>query len=131
MIAPVGSLTLEEHAWNAYPTSKTILTSKYFGDKFNLTIESRHLAGVMTKVDSTSQQLVDIADKNVLEAKDYTAVDDPRMFSSSSYPSPLYGDGADSWMTDMQSHADGMTCYKKVSVECRIFGVQSQLESMI
>lgn len=35
-------MVLEERAWNAFPYCKTILTNRFLGERFSLTIESMH-----------------------------------------------------------------------------------------
>lgn len=47
-IAPASALKLEEKAWNAYPRCKTVLSNPFLGDRFELTIETIHLADAGT-----------------------------------------------------------------------------------
>merc|ERR1712064_27744 len=45
MIAPKGSLTIDEKAWNAYPYCKTVITNPgYMKENFTIKLETYHYA---------------------------------------------------------------------------------------
>jgi hypothetical protein len=130
---PGSALKLDEKAWNAYPYCKTVLKSPWMGDNFTFTIESRHFndEGQQENVHNlTAEQLkkrevdfIDIAADKV-DKKDYKKEEDPtQVRSEKAHRGPL----VEAWKTQ-QPH---MCCYKLVTVEFKMFGLQGKVESFL
>eukprot|EP00695_Tsukubamonas_globosa_P000893 TRINITY_DN1832_c0_g1_i1.p1 TRINITY_DN1832_c0_g1~~TRINITY_DN1832_c0_g1_i1.p1 ORF type:complete len:280 (-),score=104.37 TRINITY_DN1832_c0_g1_i1:169-1008(-) len=132
---PATALDIHEEAWNAYPHCKTVLTSPFLGGKFNITVETRHApdAGTQNNIhglDDAKLKLrevdnIDIA-FDAIDPKQYNAAEDPQLYKSEKTGrGPLNEKG---WQTKV---SPVMCCYKLVTVECRIFGVQGTVESSV
>lgn len=131
---PGSALKLEEKAWNAYPYCKTVLKSPFMGDSFTFTIESRHFndEGKQENVHNLSADMlkkrevdfIDIAADKLGDPKTYKKEEDPTLVASSKTGrGPLVGD----W----KQKSPLMTCYKLVTVEFKMFGLQSKVESFL
>ena len=95
-VAPTGSLTLEEEAWNAYPYCKTVYTNKgYMKDNFRIEIITWHKEDRVTRTDTTikhhtltesesGKRTVDFIDivNDAVSSNDYKAEEDPKKFHS-------------------------------------------------
>jgi len=134
-LAPSGSLTLHEKAWNAYPYCRTVYTNDYMKDAFHIVIETRHEPGTgdIENVHSLSPQhlkkrVVDVIDiaNDKCDARDYKEEEDPTKFKSEkSGRGPLQE-------KDWKSKQDPvMTCYKLYHVEFKWFGLQSVVENKV
>lgn len=132
-IIPGSALKLEEKAWNAYPYCKTVLKNGWMGDSFTFTIESRHFNddGQQENVHNLTPQLlkkrevdfIDIA-ADKLEKKDYKPEEDPSLVrSEKANRGPL----TEGW----KEKKPIMTCYKLVTVEFKMFGMQSMVEKFL
>jgi len=130
---PGSALKLEEKAWNAYPYCKTVLKNQWMGDSFTFTIESRHFNdnGQQENVHGlTPEQLkkrevdfIDIA-ADKIDKKEYKKEEDPTLVrSEKAGRGPL----TEGWK-DKQPI---MTCYKLVTVEFKMFGLQGKVESFL
>jgi len=131
-IIPSSALKLEERAWNAYPYCKTVITSPFLGEKFTFTIESRHAADDGTQPNPhgldekqlKAREMVDVIDIGIdkVEEKDYKKEEDPSLVrSEKASRGPL----AEGWI---KSSNPIMCCYKLVTVEFKVFGMQSKVE---
>jgi len=131
-IIPSSALKLEERAWNAYPYCKTVITSPFLGEKFTFTIESRHAADDGTQPNPhgldekqlKAREMVDVIDIGIdkVEKKDYKKEEDPSLVrSEKASRGPL----AEGWI---KSSNPIMCCYKLVTVEFKVFGMQSKVE---
>merc|ERR1711953_1030327 len=140
MIAPKGSLTIDEKAWNAYPYCKTVITNPGYmiENVHNLDAKAWKQVEVVT---------IDIAlDKKNLSANDYKEETDPRLYKHEpSGRGPL----SSTWLTEIQQKCKSieaaremnmeqkeempqvMTCYKLVSVKFKWFGLQNRVEKYV
>ena len=133
-LAPASALKLEEEAWNGYPHCKTVLTSPFLGERFHLTITSLHEAdaGTQQNVHKLDEKMlkerqvvfIDVANDE-LEAKDYDAAYDPKLFKSATTGrGPLEG----AWQNSANPI---MCCYKLVEFKFRVFPIESRVESFV
>ncbi|KAM9318626.1 phosphatidylinositol transfer protein alpha isoform-like [Pholidichthys leucotaenia] len=161
LLAPPGALEVTEEAWNAYPycrtsefqstvyvhmtssklTLQTVLTNDYMKDKFMIKIETWHKpdmgeeCNVHHICESDWQKAevvhVDIADKSLV--KNYKTETDPAVFTPKKDNTKNRGPLKCDWKTCLanNSNCPHMCAYKLVTVECKIFGVQSKLENFI
>uniref|UniRef100_A0A3Q2VH07 Phosphatidylinositol transfer protein, alpha a n=1 Tax=Haplochromis burtoni TaxID=8153 RepID=A0A3Q2VH07_HAPBU len=144
-IAPKGSLTVHEKAWNAYPyfnliVSHSFLQNEYMKDNFMIKIETWH------KPDMGDQEnvhgldpdtwknaevvYIDIADKRQIDSKDYKEDEDPAKFrSEKTGRGPLGPD----WKKELPNKSDcpHMCAYKLVTVNFKWFGLQNKVENFI
>ena len=131
-IAPGSALKLEEEAWNGYPYCKTVLTNPFLGERFRLTITSKHEAdtGKLENVHNLEGKtlkdrevvMIDVANDKV-EEKDYHEHTDPRKFKSEKTGRGPLGDN---WL---ESTSPVMCCYKLVELKFKVFGLESSVES--
>ena len=129
-----SGLTAHEESWNAYPYSKTVVSSPYMDNKFFIEIESFHCEGRGDKEnvlqldheklkDRTVIQ-IDIANDPIAE-KDYEEEEDPSKYKSiKSGQGPLTGD----WKSSAEPL---MTAYKLVSINFEWFGIQNRVEQFV
>lgn len=135
-IAPEGSLTVYEEAWNTYPDFKTTITNGYLKDNFHITITSRHrpFTGEYENphnIDSKDREnietvYIDIAN----DACDENECDPSKFISEKT------GRGAlgRTWIEDglkTLKESPMMCCYKLVEVKFKVFMMQGQIESVI
>ncbi|KAI3421962.1 hypothetical protein GPALN_012500 [Globodera pallida] len=134
---PSGSQTLHEHAWNAYPYCMTTLTNPdYMKDDLLVQIETIHLNDGGTTEnpfrltpDELSKRMlvnIDIAnDKEHLNKSDIRDETRPSMFRSEvTGRGPLRG----AWQENCEPM---MCCYKLVTVNFKLFGFQTLVESYL
>jgi len=155
-LMPKGSLVFHEHAWNAYPYCKTVITNPdYMKDRFEAKIETWHKSDLGTihnvhnldkkSLKSRDVVMIDIANDAVTR-NDYRAEFDPKIFKSvkQSHRAPL----RPSWIKDIQlaksgfdqgvqmglpekdlpSVPDHMCAYKLVTLKFQWLGFQSLVE---
>jgi len=130
---PGSALKLEEKAWNAYPYCKTVLKNQWMGDSFTFTIESRHFNdnGSQDNVHNlTPEQLkkrevdfIDIA-ADKIDKKEYKKEEDPALVKSEKAGRGPLTEG---WKEKQPL----MCCYKLVTVEFKMFGLQGKVESFL
>ncbi|KAL3320846.1 hypothetical protein Ciccas_000473 [Cichlidogyrus casuarinus] len=133
------ALVVTEEAWNAYPYCRTVITSDYFSpERFKLTIESYHapdmnmenahqLDGEHLKLRHV--QVLNIADE--AQARAFNVVNPD--FNPQAFISKKTGIGP---MTDPNWYEKDsvpirMCAYKLVTVQAKMFGVQTMLENFI
>lgn len=136
MLLPAGSNEVHEHAWNAYPYCRTILTNPgYMKDNFMVKIETIHAPdrGTQDNAHKLSPDLLkkrdvmflDIANDSV-SSRDYKPTEDPTKFSSTKTGrGPLIGK---KWRDDCEPV---MCAYKLVTVTFKWMGLQGRIESFI
>ena len=124
-----------EEAWNAYPVCKTVITNPgYMKENFKVEIESVHSEGNPWKEGKQNARETEVLDifryiflapnSNFLKCESFLYFRD-----KCSYLNLDLSKNYDSnWM---QSTQPIMTCYKTVTVHCKIFGLQTKLESLI
>ncbi|KAF7259284.1 hypothetical protein EG68_03083 [Paragonimus skrjabini miyazakii] len=138
LLAPRGSLEVDERAWNAYPYCRTIIENpKYMSDKFFLKIESIYVQDNVNEEnihqlppDLLSQRevvYIDIANDDLHSPSDYEPWCDPTKFQSvKTGRGPLVG--REWWKnTDMPI----MCAYKLVTCEFVWWGLQGRVETML
>lgn len=135
MIAPAGSLVLEEEAWNAFPYCRTILKNPaYMKDNFFIEVCTWHYndRGEQPNVHKLPPEklkirevkMIDIANDHI-DPRDYDPATDPTKFHSVvTGRGPLGKD----WI---KTSDPIMTSYKLVSCEFKWWGLQSTVESFI
>ncbi|XP_068440800.1 phosphatidylinositol transfer protein beta isoform-like [Clinocottus analis] len=139
-IAPKDSLLVKEEAWNAYPYCKTVITNVYMKEKFTLTIETWHKPDMgeeenvhgldQSQLDKRVVVDIDIADRSVINPKEYNPDHDPAIFKSEKTGRGPLGPN---WKKELAANPDcpHMCAYKLVSVEFKWFGLQGTVENMI
>lgn len=143
MIAPKGSLQMDEVAWNAYPKCKTVLTNPYLGAKFEISIETLHLPDGGTTENAHGLPYsewskceivnIDIANDPLAPA-DYKEEFDPAKYESKKAGRGPLGKN---WIKEYQERKKVdqstplMCCYKLVKCNVSIFGLQGKLENFI
>ncbi|TMS07595.1 phosphatidylinositol transfer protein beta isoform-like [Larimichthys crocea] len=140
MVAPKGSLTVHEKAWNAYPYCRTIITNEYMKDKFEIKIETWHkpdmgdqenVHGLDNSTwENTEIVNIDIADRSCISTKDYNPEHDPAIFKSEKTGRGPLGP---EWKKELANNPNcpHMCAYKLVTVEFRKLGLQTQVEALI
>lgn len=134
MLAPRGSLSIHEEAWNAYPYCKTVLTNPdYMKENFIIKVETIHLPDRGTTENAhqlSAKQLeqrevvyLDIAN-DAVNPSDYKEETDPAKFRSKNGRGPLGKD----WMKTCEPV---MCAYKLVTVEFKWWGLQGRIEKFI
>ena len=135
-VLPAGSTEIHEHAWNAYPYCRTILTNPtYMKDRFMVKIETLHAPDRGTQENAlnlTPELLkkrdvafIDIANDPV-SGRDYKLSEDPTKFvSEKTGRGPLT---SKNWRQDCEPV---MCAYKLVTVEFVFRGFQNRIESFI
>lgn len=134
LILPHGSTEFHEHAWNAYPYCRTIISNPYMKDNFIVKIETLHAADRGTQPNALNLppeilkkrevHIIDIANDSVL-SKDYKPTEDPKKFNSiKTGRGPLEA----KWIDNCEPV---MCAYKLVTTEFRWMGLQGRVESMI
>ncbi|XP_006812237.1 phosphatidylinositol transfer protein alpha isoform-like isoform X2 [Saccoglossus kowalevskii] len=135
LLAPKGSLEIQEEAWNAYPYCKTVISNpEYMKEGFHITIETWHKPdrGTIDNVHNLGPEevkkreviFIDIANDPV-SSKDYNEKQDPSKFhSQKTGRGPLKGD----WR---KTCTPCMCAYKLVTVEFKWWGLQSRVEALI
>jgi len=133
-ILPSKALIVEERSWNAYPYCKTVNSCPFFGDKLTLIIESIHKPGRGEEHNAFNlppnvlqHRIIDFIDiaNDPIERKDYKPTEDPRLVRSQrANRGPLVGN----WTATANPV---MTCYKLVTVEFKVWGLQKKVENII
>lgn len=136
MILPSGTTEVHEHAWNAYPYCRTILTNPSFmKDNFVIKVETVHAPdrGIQENVHCLPAdllrkrqiQLIDIANGQV-HPRDYKSHEDPKLFTSQATKrGPL---NTSDWIETCEPV---MCAYKLITVEFKWFGFQGRTEAYI
>jgi len=130
---PGNALKLEEKAWNAYPYCKTVLRSPWMGDSFTFIIESRHAEdnGKQENIHNLPPDalknrevdFIDITDK-IEDKKQYKKEEDPVLVrSEKAGRGPL----TEGW----KEKTPLMCCYKLVTAEFKMWGLQGKVESFL
>ena len=136
-VAPKGSLTLVEEAWNAYPYCRTVYSNPdYMKDNFFIIIESWHkpdngqqvnVHGLKKEeLEKRSIDNIDIADNSAVRSSDYKEHEDPTKFKSEKT-----GRGQlvkEEWM---KTSDPVMCCYKLYKVKFKWTLLQTAVESLI
>jgi hypothetical protein len=131
-IVPSKMLDVHEESWNSYPYCKTVITCPFLGDRFNITIQSSYRdndvgnsANVfnLSKAELSKRKIVKVDIVND-DFEEYKKEDDPKLCKSiETGRGPINGKD---WETKQPVI---MCCYKLVTVECRIWGLQNKIES--
>lgn len=136
MLLPAGSTEVHEHAWNAYPYCRTIISNPtYMKENFLIKIDTLHAPdrGTQDNAHNLSPELlkkrdvalIDIANDPV-SSRDYKQTEDPTKFKSSKVNrGPLVGKN---WKDTCEPV---MCAYKLVYVEFKWRGFQGRVESYI
>ncbi|KAG9509038.1 Phosphatidylinositol transfer protein alpha isoform, partial [Fragariocoptes setiger] len=133
---PAGSLEVHEHAWNAYPYCRTVLTNPgYMKENFKLIIETLHAPDRGTNDNAhklapetlarREVAFIDIAHDQVNE-RDYKNTEDPKIFTSEKTGrGPLVD-------KDWRETCEPVMCaYKLVRAEFKWLGIQNRVEAFI
>jgi len=133
LLTPKGALDLKEECWNAFPFTKTEISNEYLGGRLNLHVESVHLADrgeTENALNLTPDQLrvrevifIDIGEP--LSTEEESEGEIPRLFKSSK---TLRGPLGPNWIKETEPI---MCCYKLVTCEFKVFGLQTRLENFI
>lgn len=136
MILPKSATKLYEESWDTFPKSKTILTSKFLGERFEFIIQTVNVendCGEIENVHNLSDDIlkirkvhfIDIGNDPIENSKDYVESEDPALFESKLHHfGPLKGE----WQKEQKQM---MCTYKLVTVKCAIFGVQTKGENYV
>lgn len=135
LLSPASALKIDEKAWNAYPYCKTIMTNQFMEDKFSLIVETRHAAdrGTQENIhnlppDLLAKRQVEFIDivKDPIEPKDYSEKTDPSKYKSTKTNRGML---PPDWREKPLEPV--MCCYKLITVEFKVMGVQSRVEKFI
>jgi hypothetical protein len=131
------STTIHERSWNMYPCVKTVITNDFFRTSGRIELDTITRVCVDGKADEnvhnlTREQLekreivvIDIAEQ--LSAGEYKEDEDPSLFKSiKTGRGPLI---KGEWINSNQKPL--ICCYKLVSVEFKVFGLQTRAENYI
>ena len=121
LIAPKRLTSLRELAWNSYPNCRTVLTNEYLGDKFEICVESRHLAdaGTTSGALGASGSRAEVVHIDVVN--DGEAPDDG-----------LSGRYGREWIAELkEGGGDVMCAYKLVTCKFNYWGLQDKVEQLI
>jgi len=129
-VIPAGMLTFEEKCWNAYPYVKTEYSCALFGERFNMSIETKYLEGPgeidiwADKRGLAEFEIVNIVTDPVTPAK-YKQEEDPTLYhSEKSNRGPLKPD----WVSTQQPI---MCSYKLCKINFAVWGLQTSVESYL
>lgn len=134
MCLPKSALCVEEKAWNCYPYCRTVYSNEFLGKRFNITVESIHIAdhGESHNSHNLAKDLlkkrevihIDIANDQV----SLTSEDD--RYNPSKLKSQKSDRGAltDDWIRKKMAR---MCAYKLVTIEFKIWGTQRRAEGII
>lgn len=156
MIAPKGSLTIDERAWNAYPYCKTVITNPgYMKDNLEIELLTWHKPDDGTtenvhELDAATWKKVEAVNIDItstIAENDYKKETDPTLYKHG--PSDR-GPLTKVWLTELrqmcksitnarQLNMDApahkpqphMTCYKLVTAKFKWFGLQNRVEKYI
>lgn len=138
LLAPRGSLEVEEKAWNAYPYCRTIIQNpSYMKDKFTLKIESIYVQDKLEEenihdlppeiLEKREVVNLDIVNHPLYSKNDYNPEYDPSKFQSvKTGRGPLVGPN---WWKDTDMPI--MCAYKLVTCEFQWWGFQNRVEEML
>ncbi|KAL3320762.1 hypothetical protein Ciccas_000552 [Cichlidogyrus casuarinus] len=138
-IAPKGSLTFREEAWNAYPYCRTILHNDYMAENFESKFETLHVDSDfnLENAHQLSPELlavrkviyVDISDNSQIAHSDYKPADDPCLFKSEKgFTDPLVGP---CWWENGSYKGPIMCAYKLCFTNFKWWGLQTRVEAML
>lgn len=138
LLAPSSALKLDEESWDAFPSCKTVITNRFFGERFSLTIESKHFdmdkGEKENALELSEEQLakrvvsmVDIGADQPTDKKEYKESEDPRIVESKKH-SERFQPLTEGWKDRTETY---MCCYKVVTVLFKIWGVQGKGESFL
>lgn len=144
-IVPASAMVLEERAWNAFPYCKTILTNKFMGERFSLTIESMHredTGATENSLDLPAEIIkrrhvvtLDIANDECTDRTPEDALYDPKNYPKFDRIGPLRPNWKvlQSSTSTLQELAKStmMCCYKMITLKFKIFGLESRADSII
>jgi len=154
-IAPKGSLTMNELAWNAYPKCKTVVTNTYLQKKFEISIESIHLADAGTSSNPHNLTGDELKKREVVEINiakynnsvptsdpEYVAEFDPtKTRSDKANRGPLKKTWIDEYRVQSKLNNDStdeksmmmpvMCAYKLVRCNFNYWGLQGRVETLI
>jgi len=137
-VIPASALILEERAWDCYPHCKTVVTSPFFGEKFEFVIESQHAEDRgeqenihnLQKPALSKRRIVhlDIAKDQLTDKSLYKETEDPTKVAPQKWGRYESKPLAAGWQ---QQANPVMCCYKLVTIRCKIWGIQDKLESFL
>ena len=135
IVAPKGSLEIDEEAWNAYPYCKTVLSNpKYMKENFILSVTTKHVdddRGLLANVHGLSpeqlekREIITIDLVNEPHHYGYNPLEDPtKIVFNNVNRGPLTKEYA-------LTHVPIMCAYKLVIAEFKWWGLQTRAESLI
>ncbi|XP_076819084.1 phosphatidylinositol transfer protein alpha isoform-like [Clavelina lepadiformis] len=153
LLAPKGSLSALEEAWNAYPKCRTEITNPgYMKDNFRVTLQTLHLPDLGTSENvhklppnewkKTEVIKIDIVNDHISRG-DYRAEFDPKLFKSHKANRGPFGSHwieqlkAQKEISDREENNPGaektayMCAYKLVSCKFKWWGLQTRVEALI
>ncbi|TKR61149.1 hypothetical protein L596_028301 [Steinernema carpocapsae] len=133
-VFPDSAFVLEEHCWNAYPYTKTVLTNpSYMGKNFSVVVESMHLPDTgetenclrlpAKLLKQREVVFIDITDDAIVKPNETRNI--YKFRSEKGNRGPL----CRNWMR--KDSGPKMCAYKVVSVEFKWFGIQRKMERMM
>jgi len=133
MVLPSKALDVHEESWSAYPYCKTVISCHMLGERFSMTLLSMYKDnddGNTANIHNLSKDK--LAKRKVVKidiANDEfpsNCTDDVRKFKSTvTGRGPFVG-------KDWEKQCNPvMWCYKLVMIECKIWGIQTKVESKL
>lgn len=131
MLCPDSMTDITEYSWNAFPWIRTEYSNAFFGEKFQLSVETMHADDRGTQENAVNLNEEDLSKRKV----DYLniACDDGSVAMEEGedpckFVSKKTGRGQLK-TTFIEDHDPIMTCYKVVKMRFKVFGVQSRVET--
>ena len=145
-LLPKGSTTFHEHAWNAYPYCKTVISNPdYMKEKMEVVLCSWHKSDLgnlenvhnLSASDLKNREVIKIdIVKDSVSKKDYKAENDPKLYKN---PKDANRSALTvNWLADLQKKVDSaeapenqpkhMTAYKLITIKFQWFGIQGRIE---
>lgn len=135
-LIPKDSTLLHEKSWNMYPTVKTVITNEYFRNNFRIELdtitrecvngEAEHNVHNLTPEQLEKREIVIIDISDPVPDSDYKADEDPAIFKSTKTGRGPLQRG--SWYKKQRPL---ICCYKLVSLEFKVFGLQTKSENYL
>jgi len=133
MVLPAKALDVHEEAWSAYPFCKTVISCHALGERFSMTLLSMYKDNDDGNIPNIHNLSKDKLAKRKVVKLDIVndefpsgCNDDPRK-----YRSTVTGRGPFTGKEWEKQQTPIMWAYKVVMVECRIWGLQTKIETKL
>jgi hypothetical protein len=137
-VLPTDLATLHESSWNMYPTVKTVLTNDYFKSQFRISIDTvtravgedgqcEHNVHGLTEEQLANRDVIVVDIAEPVEGECPPDEDPAQFRSAKTGRGPLQ---AGHWFRSAGAGQQPLICvYKLVTVEFKVFGLQTRVEA--